>query len=119
MPRALTDAERRTAELLAAAKLPRPPARVLVLLARGGWWTAADLAEAGSLTPQEVSEAVRALDPRGVLRKEPIPREGPGRPAMRYHLAGDAKQALAGIEREARAALEKDLALLDELRSRL
>lgn len=115
----LTEDERRLAELLAAAGLARPAARVLVVLARGGWWLAADLAAAGSLTPQDVSEAVQALDARGVLRKEPMPREGPGRPKMRYHLEGDAKSALARIEREARAALEKDLALLDDLRERI
>jgi predicted transcriptional regulator len=115
--RSLTDDERRLAELLGAAGLPRPPARCLALLARGGWWLAADLAEAGALTPQEVSEGVRELDARGALAKEPVAREGPGRPRMRYRLAeGD---AIVRIEREARRALERDLALLDELRARL
>lgn len=79
---------------------------------------AADLAEAGLLTPQEVSEGTRALDAKGVLRKEPVPREGPGRPPLRYQLAGDAKGALLKIEGEARAALERDLELLAELHDR-
>jgi predicted transcriptional regulator len=117
--KALTDDERRTAELLDAAGLPRPPARCLVLLARGGWWLAADLAEAGSLTPQEVSEGVRLLETRGALRKEAVAKAGPGRPPLRYHLAGEAREMLSRIERDARAALERDLALLDELRGKL
>jgi predicted transcriptional regulator len=119
MPKALTPDERRTAELLDATGLPRPPARCLVLLARGGWWLAADLAEAASLTPQEVSEGVRLLDAKGVVRKEPVPRTGPGRPPLRYHLAGEARETLGRIEADARAALTRDLALLDDLRDRL
>lgn len=119
MPRVLSPDERRVAELLAAADLARPAARCLALLARGGWWMAAELAEAGTLTPQEVSEGVRTLDARGVLRKEPVPREGPGRPAMRYHLAAPGHEALRAIEQAARLSLAKDLALLDELRDRL
>lgn len=115
----LTEDERRAAELLDAAGLPRPPARCLVLLARGGWWLAADLAEAASLTPQEVSEGVRLLEARGALRKEPVARTGPGRPPLRYHLAGEARDVLSAIEADARAALLRDLALLDELRARL
>lgn len=119
VPRALTQDERRLAEILGAAGLARPAARCLALLARGGWWMAAELADAGLLTPQEVSEGTRALDAKGVLRKEPVPREGPGRPPLRYQLALDAKTALAKIESEARVALERDLELLGELRDRL
>jgi len=115
----LTPDERRASELLDAAGLPRPPARCLVLLARGGWWLAADLAEAASLTPQEVSEGVRLLETRGALRKEPVAKAGPGRPPLRYHLAGEAKDVLGRIEADARGALVRDLALLDELRESL
>lgn len=115
MPRPLSEDEESAVALLQRAGLPRPSARCLACLLRGGTWTAADAVAASGLTQPDVSAGMRDLVARGAALVEKVEREGPGRPALRHRAAEDALAAALNSRRE---ALEAELAVLDEVTER-
>ena len=116
MTRPLTEAEESIAALLQRAGLPRPTARCLPCLLRGGWWSSADAVAASGLTQPDVSAGMRDLVARGAAEVEKVPREGKGRPALRHRAAPD---ALARALASRRAELAAELAVLDEVEARV
>lgn len=103
------------AALLVRCGLPAKDARCLALLLRGAGVSRAEAASATGLAPQDVSDAMRALENRGVARVESAARQGPGRPQLRYHLAGAAPDVLRQLAGARRKALEAELVALAEL----
>lgn len=118
MPRALDADEEALAALLARAGLRSGEARSLALLLRGAILSRAEVARATGLAAQDVSAAMRALEAAGAVRVESVARDGPGRPALRYRLASDARAVLEQLEGARRASLARELEALDALRAR-
>lgn len=116
MVKPLSRDEEEMAALLRRLGLSRGAASCLALLLREAPFTSAELAQGSGLTPQAVSEAVRELERMGVVAREPVRGEGPGRPALRHRLPASGKEALRHLESTRRKVLLDELALLDELR---
>lgn len=117
MPRPFTADEEELAALLARTGLSRAAARSLVALLRAAAG-AADVAAVAGLARQDVSDATRELEARGLVRIEKIVGERGGRPALRYHLARDAATAARALVAQRRKALADEAEALDALERR-
>lgn len=120
MARPLAPEDEQLALVLARAGFGERAARCFAALARGHALGAEEAAGATGLARQDVGAAMRELEREGLAVVERVRREGAaGRPAHRYRLAPDARGALARAREARRAALEREMAALDELMARL
>lgn len=118
MARDLSAEEEALAALLARGGLRPAEARCLALLLRGASVTRQEAARATGLSPQDVSAAMRRLEESGAARVEPAPKGAPGRPQLRYQVAGAAREVLLRLVEARRAEVARELEALDALGAR-
>ena len=96
--------------------LARSVARALVFLSQVDEAVSTDVETGANLRQPEVSVAMQALRAREWVVKRDLKKEGKGRPVHCYRLARPLAEIIEEIEREKRAAAERDLAALARLR---
>ena len=60
--------------------------RVFLMLLRGGRYTVDDVAAALGIAVTTASRALNSLYEAGIVERERVPRENPGRPRFRYYI---------------------------------